>query len=209
MTKTLAITALGFSLLAAPLLAQAPGALKPADEITAGEYTLDTTHSNITWVVNHLGFADYQGRFTNFDAGMTYDPADPANSTLRVAIPLENVDSGVPQLDDHMKRDLFDMENHPEAVFEATGIEVTGDATGIITGDLTMNGVTRPVALDATFTGAGTHPFSQRYTVGFEAETTIKRSEFGFDDWLPVIGDDVTLIITAEFNQPAPEEAEE
>lgn len=71
----------------------------------------------------------------------------------------------------------------------------------MITGDLTLNGVTKPVTFEAEFTGAGTNPFNKKATVGFEAETEIKRSDFGVNYGIPFVSDEVELDISVAFEK--------
>lgn len=193
------VIALGLAL-SIPAFAQLPGQKVPAGEIKSGAYTIDKTHAAINWHVNHLGFSTYQGRFEEFDAALNYNADDPTESALSVTIPVENVDSGVAELDEHLQSDdFFNAAEYPEITFEATDIEITGDGSGKITGDLSMHGVTKPVTLDAELVGAGTHPVNEKYVVGFSGTTTIKRSEWGMDSYTPAVGDDITLEISAEF----------
>lgn len=179
-----------------------PGQMVPSGEVPAGQYQLDPTHASILFRVNHMGFADFYGRFDRFDASIDWDPAAPEAARLSVSVDPASVNTNVEALDEHMASDdLFDAANHPEIRFTATGITITGDSSGTLTGDLTMLGETRPVTLDVTFQGAGTHPMSGLYTIGFSAETEIMRSDWGLTEWSPFVGDAVTLLITAEFNQ--------
>ncbi len=106
----------------------------------------------------------------------------------------------MPKFDAHLKSpDLFDTARFPTATFKSTAIEVTGPSTGKISGELSLRGVTRPVVLDAVFNGAGVHPMNKKYIAGFNATTKLKRSDFGLTYALPVVGDEVTLTISAEF----------
>ncbi len=198
----IAAVAAALALVAAPMTAQAqlPGQVVPASEIKAGSYSLDKAHAAITFVVNHLGFSDFFGRFDSFDATLTYDPANPEATGLEVMVDPASVNTNVPALDDHMRNeDFFHVEEYPEVTFTATEVSLIDDRSGTITGDLTILGETRPVQLEVTFNGAGVHPFNKKYVMGFNATTTIKRSDFGMDGYVPAIGDEVTLMIAAEF----------
>ena len=107
-----------------------------------------------------------------------------------------------PKLDEHLKSpDFFDVAKFPTASFKAGTITVTGPAAGTIAGQLTLHGVTKPVVLKASFNGAGVNPVSKKYVLGFDATTVLKRSEFGITTYVPMVGDEVTLTISGEFNR--------
>ncbi|MFC6791018.1 YceI family protein [Methylobacterium komagatae] len=183
-------------------LAQEPPADPTQDpnQVRAGSYVLDPDHGKITWSVNHLGYSTYYGQFTGVSATLQLDPKAPAKSRLTATVPLSGVLTGSSRLDQHLSgADFFDTAANPTANFTATGVEPTSPTTARITGDLTLRGVTKPVSLDATFTQAGTNPIDRRYTVGFEGRTVIKRSDFGVNAYLPMVGDEVTLRIAGEF----------
>lgn len=183
-----------------------PGA-KEASRVTAGSYKADPGHSLISWRVHHFGFNDYIGLFGDIEGTLTLDPANLSAAKVDVTIPIAKVTTASAGLTDHLlragqngaKADFFGPDPAP-ARFVSTGVAVDGDDAKI-TGDLTLNGVTRPVVIDAEFTGAGKHPFNQRETVGFEGETTIKRSDFGLTGFIPMVGDEVELEITVAFEK--------
>jgi polyisoprenoid-binding protein YceI len=192
-------------ILAAAVLAAAPGHAEtgfvtdPA-LVNAGAYRLDPDHGKITWSISHLGFSTYRGQFTGVDAKLTADPKAPEKSTLTVTVAMDSVGTLNPELDKHLKSpEFFDVAKFPTATFKATEIAVTGKDTGTITGNLTLHGVTKPVTLQATFHQAGLFPMDKKYRMGFDAQATIKRSDFGIDAYLPLLGDTVTLDIEAEF----------
>jgi polyisoprenoid-binding protein YceI len=186
----------------------------------AGAYTLDKDHASITWRVNHLGTSTYVARFNDFDADLTFDPENPAASTLNVSVDVRSVDldfdnvvdpsnpdafynelMGIPE--DTPGRVFFRAPVHPTMTFEATSIEVTDDRTGKITGNFTMVGQTHPVTLDVSFNGvrANLDP-SGGPVIGFSARTVIQRSQWGMDTLVPYIGDDIEVWIEAEFVGP-------
>jgi polyisoprenoid-binding protein YceI len=106
--------------------------------------------------------------------------------------------------DGELAQGWFQAGEHPEITFEATGIDVTGDNTGTVTGDLSFLGVTQPVTLDVVFNGTQTFPWNNgRETIGFSATGEITRSEFGLDRMVGPIGDTVELVIEAEFLEAA------
>ena len=186
---------------------QLPGQMD-ASRVTAGTYTADANHSLIGWRVNHFGFNDYFGIFGDVAGTLTIDPANPAAAKVDVTVPIANVVTASEGLTGHLLRpgadgkaaDFFGAQPAP-ARFVSTAVEPVGTTGATITGDLTLNGVTRPVTLTAEFTGAGANPMNQKETVGFEGSTTIRRSEFDVNGALPVVSDEVELNITIAFEK--------
>jgi len=169
-------------------------------QVRPGAYVLDPDHGKITWSVSHLGYSTYYGQFAGLTGNLTLDPKSPEKSQLSVSVPLGGVITGSTRLNEHLAApDFFDTTKFPTASFTATKVEPTSPTTARITGDLTLRGAVRPLAIDATFNQAGIHPVDQRYTVGFDGRAVIKRSEFGINAYLPQLGDEVTLRIEGEF----------
>ncbi|WP_315760499.1 YceI family protein [Sphingomonas sp. Y38-1Y] len=208
MRKTLAILAIA---IAAPLAAQSaapqlPGQ-KDASRITGGTYQADSGHSLIEWEVNHFGFNDYFGLFGDVAGTLVLDPKNPASAKVDVTIPVSKVVTASQGLTSHLLRpgkdggkpDFFGA-SPAAARFVSQHIVVKGtEAT--IHGNLTLNGVTKPVTVEAEFVGAGANPMSKKETVGFHGEATIKRSDFGVMGALPVVSDEVSLDITIAFEK--------
>ena len=195
--------------LLAVLALAACGRLLPAHQQTieparleGGAYRLDPDHISLLWKVDHLGFSTFVGRFDRVEASLDFDPAAPAASRLEVLVDTASIDSRLPALDDTLRGSgWLDAAAYPQAVFRSTAIEVTGEKTGKVTGDLTLHGVTRPVSLDVTFNGGADNLLTGRYTLGFDATGSIERSDFGIDNLVPAVGDEVTLEIHAEFSR--------
>jgi polyisoprenoid-binding protein YceI len=191
--------------LAAVSIATSTLALTPADA-PSGTYKLDTTHASLNWKVRHMGLANYVSRFTKFDAEIKYDAANPAKSSVRVTIDPKSVRTDYPfpeKVDFDAKlagENFFNAAKYPEIKFVSTGMKKTGPTTGRMTGDLTLLGVTKPVTLTVTLTGAlKEHMFTKKPALGFSATGTVKRSDFGMKYGIPGIADDVQLDINAEF----------
>ena len=162
-------------------------------------YKLDPTHTNVLASWSHFGFSHPSAQFGAVDGTLVYDEKDVAKSSVEVTLPLSGLDSFVPKLDEHLKSaDFFDAEKFPAITFKSTKVEDLGGGKLRITGDLTVKGTTRPVVLAAQLNKAGDHPMTKRPTVGFDATTTIKRSEFGVGAYVPNVGDEITLRITTE-----------
>ncbi|MGQ2942812.1 MAG: YceI family protein [Blastomonas fulva] len=206
MRKTLAILAL---VAATPLIGQGmqlPGQ-KDATRVTAGTYKTDPGHSLIGWEVNHFGFNDYYGLFGDIAGTLMIDPANLNAAKVDVTIPVGKVTTASAGLTSHLLRagkdggkpDFFGP-SPADARFVSTKVVASG-MTAKITGNLTLNGVTKEVTFDAEFTGAGTNPFNKKETIGFEAETEIKRSDFGIAYGLPMVSDEVELDISVAFEK--------
>lgn len=166
---------------------------------TAGTYAIDPTHTNVIFRVSHLGFSGYMGRFNKIEGKVVLDPKDLAKTTLDVTIDAASVDVNLKKLDEELRgKDMFNVAEHPSITFKSTKLEQSAPNRGTITGDLTFRGVTKPVTLDVTLNGVGPHPMNKKQTLGFSANGVIKRSDFGASQWLPMVGDNVQLIIETE-----------
>ncbi len=162
-------------------------------------YSFDKAHTQILFFVNHLGFSNSQGEFHEYDGQFIFDRDEPAKSSVDVTIQTASIDMDDEKWDAHMKNaDFFDVEKFPTMTFKSTGIEVTGENTANITGDLTILGVTKPAVLAVTHNKSDKHAFSGKYVAGFSATTTIKRSEYGMEYGLPLIGDEAQVRIEVE-----------
>lgn len=187
------------TLLAASLAMASASALAAAET-----YTIDSTHTQARFTWNHFGFSNPSGNFDKIEGTITYDAADPANSSVNVTIAIDSINTHVEKLDNHMKSpDLFDAAKYPTATFKSTKVEkAAGEGKFKVTGDLTIHGVTKSVVLDTTLNGAGEHPMKKVPTVGFDASTTIKRSDFGIDFMVPKVSDEIRIKITTEATVP-------
>jgi len=166
----------------------------------AADYKIDSTHVHTVFRVNHLGFSTTVGQFDEISGTIQFDQEKPAEGSVDVTIQTASVDTANEKRDEHLRGgDFFDVENHPTMTFKSTAIEVTGEDTAKITGDLTILGVTKPVVLDAKLNKAGAHPMdAERYVAGFSATTTIDRTDFGMDYAAPALGAEVDIEIYAE-----------
>jgi polyisoprenoid-binding protein YceI len=205
MLKTVSAAAFAAAFLAASALttaqAQAVPGVNPS-AVNAGAYTVEPMHTRVLFAVSHMGFTTWYGEFTNVSGTLTLAPKAVATSALDIKIPTDTVSTSNTKLDGELKSPVwFDAAQFPTIEFKATHIVKTGRETANITGDLKFHGVTKPVTLHAVFNGAGTNPLSKQYTVGFNATGEIKRSDFGVKTYVPLIGDEVTLTISAAFVQ--------
>jgi polyisoprenoid-binding protein YceI len=178
----------------------AAAALLAAGPLFAVTYTFEPQHTQgvIRW--NHLGFANPTAQFNLVEGTLDFDPADPARSSVMVTIPLGAMSTGVPDLnDDFRSSDFFDFAKFPAATFKSSKVEKGAAPDKLkVAGELTVHGVTKPVALDVTINKIGTNPRNNVPTVGFEATATLKRSDFGLGLYVPQVSDEIRIHITAE-----------
>ena len=127
---------------------------------------------------------------------------DPANSRIEVTIETASVDTFFAKRDEHLRSaDFFNVAEHPTMTFKSTKVERTGENTARMVGDLTLLGVTKPVALDVTLNAFKENPINNKMTAGFTATGSIKRSEFGMKAYVPAVGDTVALRIDMEMQK--------
>jgi len=197
------LAALAFLLLAACVSAPS---VDP-ERLPAGEWALDADHASVTWRVRHLGLSWYTARFDEMDASLSFDPARPEAAELTAVIEAGSVSTGDPDFDETLRGAAwFDAQRHPQIIFRSTRIEVTGDTTGRIHGELTLKGVTRPAVLKTEFYGGLFNPLERRRVLGFGADLVIDRTDFGVGRLPPgFIGDEVRVRIEAEFLRATPE----
>ena len=182
-------------LLAAALIGTAATSAVAAPE----KYVLDSSHSQVVFHYNHLGYSTTYGMFSGFAGDIMFDQEDPANSSVSVSIPVKSMLTGWEERFTHfMSADFFDASDDEVASFTSTGIEVTGEDTAKITGDLTLNGVTKSVVLDAKLNQSGEHPMAKKPWAGFDATTTLVRSDYNLGQFAPYVSDEVEVFISVE-----------
>lgn len=188
---------------------------EPPVEVPAGSYTIDQSHTSVLFRVDHLTFSKYTARFKKASAQLQFDPKDLAASSVTVDVDARSIETDYPNVAQHdfnaqlQGEQFLDAARHPQITFRSTNVEVTGPRTMRIHGDLTLRGVTRPMTLDARFNGgyAG-HPLDKNARIGFSAQGTLKRSEFGMTFGIPEPGsimgvsDAVEVIVETEFTGP-------
>ncbi len=170
----------------------------PAEKV-AEKYEFDKVHTQILFFVDHLGFAKSQGEFHDYDGSFMFDREHPEKSSVNVTIKSSSIDMDDEAWDTHLKSDhFFNVEAFPDMTFNSTSIEVTGEKTADIIGDLTILGVTKPVVLKTVYNKSGENPYSKKFESGFSATASLKRSDFGMTYGLPGVGDDVEIRIEVE-----------
>ncbi|MGE0409290.1 MAG: YceI family protein [Amphiplicatus sp.] len=175
---------------------------KDALKARAGDYTLDPRHTSVIFAVEHLGFSLYYGRFEGASGRLAFDPENPSESRVAVRLPAAGLDVTDADLEDMLKGEaMFDAAHYPDIVFESDAVTLTGENSADIHGLLTIKDATRPLVIQARFHGGGTNPAEGKRVVGFDGEASLKRSDFGLDAWLPFVGDEARLTISAEFTR--------
>jgi polyisoprenoid-binding protein YceI len=190
---------------AASAAAPAANAAKIANlaEQPAGIYEVEPTHTSVTWRLSHVGLSTYTARFDKISGEIQFNPQAPTTSTANITIDPNSVSTGLPNFDKEIARAVFKAEANPSINFKSTSLTATSPTTGTMTGDLTIAGVTKPMTLNVTYNMGRMSPFARRQNIGFSASGTIKRSDWGMNNWAPGIGDSIDLIIEAEFLKKA------
>ena len=162
-------------------------------------YAFDTVHSRVTFYVNHFGYSNSVGEFKVGDGTLSFDADSWSQSQVDVTIPAQSLDLGDPKWNAHVQSaDFLDVAKSPEIRFVSRRLEKLAGNRGRLYGDLTIKGVTRPVALDLRLNSVGEHPIRKTPAVGFTATTTVKRSDFGVAAYLPAVGDELDVRIEIE-----------
>jgi polyisoprenoid-binding protein YceI len=166
-----------------------------------GTYTIDASHSRFGFVARHAMVTKVRGSFNEFEGTATIDGANPANSSVRVAIKVDSIDTRNAQRDEHLRtNDFLDATVYPEITFVSTAINHLGGNDFEVTGDLTIKDVTKSVTFPLEYQGSATDPFGNQ-RIGFEGTTQITRSDYGvaFNVALEAGGVLVSDKVTLEF----------
>ena len=176
------------------------GAALFAGQAMAADYVIDKQgqHAFVNFKISHLGYSWIYGTFKDFDGSFSFDAAQPEASKVNVTLNTASVDTNHAERDKHLRSgDFLNVDKHPTATFASTGVKSTGEGTADITGNLTLNGVTRPVVIAAKFLGEGKDPWGG-YRAGFEGTTNIKMKDYGIKMDLGPQSANVELILTVE-----------
>ena len=169
--------------------------------VFAATYTLDPSHTQVVFSWNHFGFSNPSAQFGKIAGTLDFDQAHPTKASVKVTIALASVNTNVPDLDKHLqKADFFDSAKYPDATFQSTKVETGAGKDKLkVTGDLTLHGVTKPVVLNVTINKVGEHPMRKgTQAAGFDANATLKRSDFGIKTYVPMVSDEIKIHITSE-----------
>ncbi len=186
------------------VLSPLPAALAATDPVQSGSYTVEPTHTRIEFAIDHMGFTNFYGDFSGASGVLQLDATAPAQSRIDISIPVDSVSTTNTKLDGELRSAAWlDAGAYPTMHFVSTSVVPGSDGHAQIFGTLTLHGVSRPVMLEAQFHGAGVNPLDKAYTAGFDATAQINRSDFGVKTYLPLIGDAVTIRISAAFERKA------
>ena len=171
--------------------------------VAAQTFSIDKTHSDVLFQVRHL-VTRVRGRFTDFSGTVSFNPERPDGSSVSLTIKAASIDTGTPDRDTHLRSaDFFDVEKYPTLTFVSTRVSRASDNRYDVTGALTIHGIAREITLPVTYLGAATDPWGNA-RVGFEAETTINRKDFGLA-WNTVletggfvVGDEVKITLSVQ-----------
>ncbi len=182
------------------LAAAAPPTIHDPSRVKAGTYTVDPSHTQVLFSVLHLGFTNYYGNFSGVSGSLSVVPKKPASMAVSISVPVASVTTTSSKLDGELKSaDWLDAAHYPTMVFRSETVTPTGPTTADVAGTLTLHGVSKPLTLHATFIGAGVNVLDKKQTVGFQLSGSLKRSDFGVTKYVPLVSDDVTLMISAAF----------
>ncbi|MDV5863125.1 YceI family protein [Pseudomonas mendocina] len=166
----------------------------------AADYAIDKQgqHAFVNFKISHLGYSWLYGTFKDFDGTFSYDAANPEASKVNVTLKTASVDTNHAERDKHLRSaDFLNVSKHDTATFESTSVKSTGEGSADVTGNLTLNGVTKPVVIAAKFIGEGQDPWGG-YRAGFEGTTTLKLKDFDITKDLGPASESVELIISIE-----------
>ncbi len=154
-----------------------------AASVQAADYVIDTkgAHAYIQFRIKHLGYSWLVGRFNHFEGRFSFDEQNPSSARVTVTIDTTSVDSNHAERDKHLRgEDFLDVKRYPQAKFVSNGYKETGDGRAELSGDLTLHGVTRPIAIAVEAIGHGPDPWGG-YRRGFAGTAELSLKDFGID----------------------------
>lgn len=166
--------------------------------VAADKYQIDTAHTGLYFKINHLGYSNTYGRFNDVGGSFVVDQNAPEKSSVELVVKADSIDTNDQKRDKHLRSpDFFNTKQNPTITFKSTSVKKLSDDEFEITGDLTLNGVTKPHTLTMKKLGEGKDPWGN-YRIGFDTVTTIKRSDFNMNYMADKVGDEVTLMFSTE-----------
>lgn len=179
-----------------------PDVSKGLSGIREGQYRLDPNHSTLLFKIDHLGLSKFVGRFNRLEASLDFNPARMEEAKLEALVDIASLDVNNPDFAQTLTgRNWLHSAKFPQASFKTVGVELLGAGSANFSGELTLLGITAPLVLRVVFNGGADNILTGRYTLGFEAHGSFRRSDFGMDSYIPAIGDEVILEIHAEFQR--------
>lgn len=176
----------------------------------ADVYEIDKDHTEVRFTWDHVGITRQGGRFRDVSGTLNFDPVNPGNSSVDVRIKVSSISTGVAKLDEHLIRsgEFFDAQAFPNITFRSTSVAPTAGRTAQVMGNLSMNGVTKPVTLNVKWNFSGAHPlgginpvYKEIYVSGFSATAQILRSDWGLSRTVPFISDELRITIETEMHR--------
>jgi polyisoprenoid-binding protein YceI len=162
-------------------------------------YKLDPGHTMVLVTWNHFGFSNPSANFGDADGTLVYDADNVSASSEQVPLPLSGLNTFSDKLNEHLRSaDFFVAAKFPTSTFKSTKVEAAGKDKLKVTGNLTVKNITKPVVLNVTLNKVGDHPMMKVPSIGFDATTTLKRTDFGVGNYAPMVSDEVSLRITTE-----------
>lgn len=178
----------------------APKVQTELTELRAGDYELDPKHTAVLFKVEHLGLSKFIGRFEKVEASLDFDAEHIENSSLQALVDMASINVNNERFARTLRgADWLNVERFPQAVFVSKTAERVQDNRVVFSGDLTFLGVTKDITAEVIFNGGANNMLNGRYTIGFEAHTRFKRSDFGLDKYLALVGDEIEIEVHAEF----------
>lgn len=170
-------------------------------------YVFDKEHTTILFFVDHLGFSDKIGQFREYEGELWWDEKNPEKSSVSITLKPASVDSGSTALDKVLQdKDWFNTAQYPDITFKSTQVKVTGGNTADVTGWMTLLGKEKPVTMQVTFNKSGVHPVNKKFVSGFSLKGALKRSAFGMENGIPMVGDEVRFLAEVECFSDSPAE---
>lgn len=165
----------------------------------ADSYTIDSRHTFPSFEISHLGFSMQRGRFNNTTGKVILDPKAASGGSIEVSIDTASIDTGLAELEEHLRgKDFLDAARFPQTKFVSTKLIFDRENLTAVDGNLTFHGVTKPIHLTVDHFHCGINPIALKSVCGVNAYTDIKRSEFGVDKYVPMIADEVKIMIQVE-----------
>lgn len=179
-----------------------PNFTQSLSELRSGDYSLDTEHAYVHFGIEHLGLSTVVGRFNRVDATLDFDPSAIERIQLDGIIDVASIDMNNESLENRLRgKDWLDTQQFAEAQFKTISIAAVEGNDFVITGDFTLKGITRPLELDVTFKGGADNLLTGKYTLGFAANGSFLRSDYGIDAFAALVADEVFIEIHAEFQK--------
>ena len=199
MIRTALVALLAALVLSVPCRAQTDESHRTLADMPRGLYKSDNLHTDIYFTYSHVGFTNAHARFDKFAGELNYDPQHPEKSPVTFTVDPGTIDTNVPELDRVLKgKHFFNVERFPKMKFAGRRLRRTSPITGVLDGDLTMHGVTRPIALDVRLNKFLVDKELKFCRFGFSATGLLKRSQWELGD-VPLVGDDIRLELEIEF----------